>query len=82
VNVGMRQAGRPRASNVIDVPGDRSAIQRALVRARGSAFRERAQRGRNPYDGGRTSERVSRFLLTVGLTKALRQKAFADGGSR
>jgi UDP-N-acetylglucosamine 2-epimerase (non-hydrolysing) len=79
VNVGMRQAGRPRASNVIDVPGDRSAIQRAVVRARGSAFRVRAQRGRNPYDGGRTSERVSRFLLTVGLTKALRQKAFADG---
>jgi UDP-N-acetylglucosamine 2-epimerase (non-hydrolysing) len=79
VNVGMRQAGRPRGTNVIDVLGDRASLERALARARGAAFRTRARQGPNPYDGGRTSERVRRFLMTVELTSELRQKAFVDG---
>jgi UDP-N-acetylglucosamine 2-epimerase (non-hydrolysing)/GDP/UDP-N,N'-diacetylbacillosamine 2-epimerase (hydrolysing) len=78
VNIGLRQAGRPRAANVIDVSGGREAIERAIARAMGAAFRERARRGRNPYDGGRTSERVARFLLTVDLTTELRRKRFVD----
>ena len=78
VNVGLRQAGRPRAANVIDVSGDREAIERAIKRATGAAFRESARRGRNPYDGGRTSERVARYLLSVELTSELRRKRFVD----
>jgi UDP-N-acetylglucosamine 2-epimerase (non-hydrolysing) len=76
VNIGARQAGRPRAANVIDVAGERAAIERALRRAGTSTFRSRARRARNPYDGGRTSERVRRFLLGAELTPELRTKAF------
>lgn len=78
VNVGARQSGRPRAHNVIDVAGDRDAISRAIERARRPAFRARLRGLRNPYDGGRTSERVAQFLLDVKLTSELRQKRFVD----
>jgi UDP-N-acetylglucosamine 2-epimerase (non-hydrolysing)/GDP/UDP-N,N'-diacetylbacillosamine 2-epimerase (hydrolysing) len=78
VNVGQRQAGRPRAANVIDVSGGREPIERAIKQARGAAFRERARRGRNPYDGGHTSERVAQLLLSVELTSDLRRKRFVD----
>lgn len=78
VNVGSRQDGRPRAANVIDVKGDRDAIGRAIARARSSAFRARSRTVLNPYDGGRTSQRVARFLMTVRLTDDLRQKRFVD----
>jgi UDP-hydrolysing UDP-N-acetyl-D-glucosamine 2-epimerase len=78
VNIGTRQAGRPQAANVIDVAGDRDAILAAIGRAMTPSFRARARRSRNPYDGGRTSERITKFLLTVKLTEALRQKRFAD----
>ena len=78
VNVGARQDGRPRGANVIDAKGDVDAIVRAIKRARGEAFRARARHARNPYDGGRTSERVAKFLLTVKLTDDLRRKRFVD----
>jgi UDP-hydrolysing UDP-N-acetyl-D-glucosamine 2-epimerase len=78
VNVGSRQAGRPRAGNVIDVRGDRGEIARAIARAGTRAFRARSRRVPNPYDGGRTSERVARYLLSVRLTPELRQKAFVQ----
>jgi UDP-N-acetylglucosamine 2-epimerase (non-hydrolysing) len=78
VNVGSRQAGRPRAANVIDVSGERAAIVSALRKALSATFRARARRARNPYDGGPTSRRVARFLLTVRLDDALLQKRFRD----
>jgi UDP-hydrolysing UDP-N-acetyl-D-glucosamine 2-epimerase len=79
INVGSRQEGRPRAANVIDVPGDRESLLRAIVRAGGTAFRARARRSKNPYDGGPTSARVAGILLRVRLTNELRQKRFVDG---
>lgn len=82
VNIGERQAGRPRAANIIDVRGDREAIERAIRRAMTPAFRARAKRTKNPYDGGRTSERVARFLTTVDLTPALRRKRFVDNRAK
>ena len=82
VNVGERQSGRPRAANVIDVRGERETIERAIRRATSAAFRTRVNRTRNPYDGGRTSARIVRLLLTVKLTNALRQKRFVDARRR
>jgi UDP-hydrolysing UDP-N-acetyl-D-glucosamine 2-epimerase len=78
VNVGSRQDGRPRAANVIDVPGDSAKIGRALTRALSPRFRAGLRGLRNPYGEGRTSERVRDFLLTVPLDDRLRAKRFAD----
>lgn len=82
VNIGSRQAGRPRGTNVIDVSGDPGSIARAIARAQTPSFRGRARRGRNPYDGGPTSARIARFLMRVKLTARLRQKRFVDAGRR
>lgn len=82
VNIGDRQNGRPRAANVIDVRGEREPIERAIRRATSDTFRVRVTRTRNPYDGGPTSKRIVRYLLTVKLTDALRQKRFVDARRR
>ncbi len=58
VNIGPRQEGRERASNVIDVPYDQDLILEAV---RG-ALREKNKRVKNPYGDGKTSKRVIKFL--------------------
>jgi UDP-hydrolysing UDP-N-acetyl-D-glucosamine 2-epimerase len=58
VNIGERQAGRVRAGNVIDVPGERSQIENALVQAIDPKFRVRLAGGVNPYGDGRAAERI------------------------
>ena len=78
VNVGSRQDGRPRAANVIDAPGDPAKIGRALAKALSPRFRAGLRGLRNPYGDGRTSERVSDFLLGVELDARLHAKRFAD----
>lgn len=82
VNIGERQAGRPRGANVIDAGSDRASIERAIARARTASFRARARRARNPYDGGNTSRKVASFLLEVDLTSELRRKRFVDAPAR
>ena len=49
VNVGMRQQGRERARNVIDVPAETAAITAALKRAMDPAFRKSLTGMANPY---------------------------------
>src|SRR3989338_7502965 len=39
VNVGMRQEGRERATNIIDVPNDKKKIEAAIKKATSTAFR-------------------------------------------
>ena len=58
VNIGIRQRGRERAANVIDVPGDRQAIAAALQHARSDEFRRGLIGMTNPYGDGRAAERI------------------------
>ena len=63
VNIGSRQQGRERGSNVIDVDHDRAAIA--------GAIREHIRRGRTPadhlYGDGRAGERIADCLSTAEL---------------
>ena len=65
VNVGMRQQGRERAANIIDVEPDAAAIGAALKRALSPEFRRSLQGMRNPYGDGDAAKTIAHILTTV-----------------
>jgi len=67
VNVGMRQQGRERASNVIDAPAETGAIIEALTKALDPAFRAGLKGLENPYGNGTAATTIARVLTTVEL---------------
>ena len=80
VNIGIRQAGRVRAANVIDVGHHRADILTAIQRAASSKFRESLESLTNPH-ASKTNSAVSTIksaLKSVELGKALLQKKFYD----
>jgi UDP-N-acetylglucosamine 2-epimerase len=62
VNVGDRQAGRPRAATVIDVPDDGPEVADALRRALDPAFRAGLPVPDARLADGRAGERVARII--------------------
>jgi len=84
VNIGDRQEGRMRATNVIDVACNRDAIKRGIAKALSSRFQTSLRGMRNPYDryrDGRSSERIKDVLRDTEVTPALLKKHFKDLGS-
>jgi UDP-N-acetylglucosamine 2-epimerase (non-hydrolysing)/GDP/UDP-N,N'-diacetylbacillosamine 2-epimerase (hydrolysing) len=71
VNVGMRQQGRERAGNVIDVPADPTAISEAIFRALDPAFRARLRGMTNPYGDGTAADTITQVLASVPLERIL-----------
>jgi UDP-N-acetylglucosamine 2-epimerase (non-hydrolysing)/GDP/UDP-N,N'-diacetylbacillosamine 2-epimerase (hydrolysing) len=81
VNIGNRQQGRVRASNVIDTDYARDAIVAAIRRALAPEFRRSLADMVNPHDifrDGRTSWRIKEKLKEVHLTPDLLKKRFHD----
>ena len=74
VNVGLRQAGRERAANVLDAPPERDAIVLALQRALDPGFRRSLAGLENPYGDGRSAERIVTVLAEVELGEPLLHK--------
>jgi UDP-hydrolysing UDP-N-acetyl-D-glucosamine 2-epimerase len=81
VNIGMRQAGRTHAANVIDVGATEESISRGISRALSSEFRTSIARVVNPYGDGRASTRIVSVLKSIDIGEALLVKRFADSGS-
>ena len=78
VNVGDRQKGRMRATNVIDVAGDKASILRGIEAA--LAY-DRSVGCGNPYGDGRSSERIRDFIADTFAHRTRDQilrKRFAD----
>lgn len=71
VNVGMRQQGRERAENVIDVPAEPTAIAGGIERALTPGFRERLREMKNPYGDGTAAKAITKVLSMVALEKLL-----------
>jgi len=67
VNVGARQAGRPRAASVTDVPAEAGAITAAIAQALSPAGRARAAAAVSPYGDGRAAGRIARLLARADL---------------
>jgi UDP-hydrolysing UDP-N-acetyl-D-glucosamine 2-epimerase len=71
VNVGMRQQGRERARNIIDVAAAKKEIAAGLKQALDPAFRRRLRGLKNPYGDGAASKTIARVLATVPIGKLL-----------
>ena len=75
VNVGIRQEGRERGKNVIDVAHKKSDIARALERAiSDKKFLTEVKKCENPYGDGKTGPRIAEALSQIAITPRLLQK--------
>ena len=77
VNVGMRQQGRERARNIIDVPANAAAIRDALDRALSPAFRKSLDGMTNPYGDGTAAQMIASVLSSVPLDGLLIKQPMA-----
>lgn len=81
VNIGSRQSGRLRGTNVIDVTFDKNAIVHAVRFALDdTSFRKQLASCRSPYGDGRTAERTLEILKRLRLGPALTAKWNRSGG--
>jgi UDP-N-acetylglucosamine 2-epimerase (non-hydrolysing)/GDP/UDP-N,N'-diacetylbacillosamine 2-epimerase (hydrolysing) len=67
VNVGLRQRGRERARNVVDVEPDAAAILEGIHTARSDEFRRSLEGMVNPYGDGAASQKIVEVLTSVPL---------------
>jgi UDP-N-acetylglucosamine 2-epimerase (non-hydrolysing)/GDP/UDP-N,N'-diacetylbacillosamine 2-epimerase (hydrolysing) len=71
VNVGIRQQGRERAGNIVDVPAETGEILAALQRVLRPGFRAELRGMTNPYGRGAAAETIARILAEVPLENVL-----------
>lgn len=75
VNIGTRQQGRLKASNVLDVGYESTAIEQAVRRCViDEEFRVRCRSCGNPYGTGGAGRRVADILSTIPIDSRLLQK--------
>lgn len=78
VNIGLRQEGRLRGKNVIDVPYNTNAILKGIRQALDSEFKAGLKGMPNPYHQGNASEIIVNRLKNVPIDKKLLMKSFHD----
>ena len=78
VNIGSRQQGRERASNVIDVSYDKESIKAGIEKALFDVeYREGVNNISNPYGNGKSAKRIVELLKTVNF-QGIVQKVFYE----
>ena len=78
VNVGIRQQGRIRGANVIDVGYGRAEIQKGIEQAVSESFRTNLSQLRNPYGNGFAAPIIIEKLKETNLDSRLIVKHFHD----
>ena len=78
VNIGIRQAGRVKGANVIDVGYTRAEILGGIRKAIRPDFRQELREVENPYGCGQASDKIIERLKTVPLDDRLATKRFHD----
>ncbi len=78
LNIGIRQDGRIRGPNVLDVPCNGDAIRQGLAQLLDPAFRTSIQGMLNPYGTGNAADLIVERLKTVKLNEHLLRKRFFD----
>jgi len=75
VNIGIRQEGRDRAENIIDVRNDKEEIKAAIKKALcDENFIKRVKNCINPYVDGKASQRIVKILSEIEITPNLLRK--------
>ncbi|MCI0652287.1 MAG: UDP-N-acetylglucosamine 2-epimerase [Planctomycetes bacterium] len=77
VDIGDRQRGRERATNVISVPHEEGVIRAAVARSITAEYRARLAGIASPYGDGRAGVRIAAALATVELSPRLFEKQIA-----
>jgi UDP-N-acetylglucosamine 2-epimerase (non-hydrolysing)/GDP/UDP-N,N'-diacetylbacillosamine 2-epimerase (hydrolysing) len=72
VNVGIRQRGRERAANVIDVAAEPGAIVAGMENAGSETFRHSLEGMNNPYGDGNAAGLIARVLRETPLDETLK----------
>jgi UDP-N-acetylglucosamine 2-epimerase (non-hydrolysing)/GDP/UDP-N,N'-diacetylbacillosamine 2-epimerase (hydrolysing) len=81
INIGARQAGRLRAANVIDVPGNRERIAAAIRAALDDQdVKATARSAVNPFGDGHAGERIAAVLSQVTLDRRMLEKRVPSNG--
>ena len=78
VNVGLRQSGRPRSGNVIDVECETAQIVSGLQRALDPRFKATLRQKENVYGDGSAASLIVERLRSVALDERLIIKRFHD----
>jgi GDP/UDP-N,N'-diacetylbacillosamine 2-epimerase (hydrolysing) len=80
INIGNRQMGRERASNVLDVPNDAAQIEKAIHKALfDESFRKEVSEIKNPYGEGNSAKQIVDILKNIDLSSVSIQKIFYEG---
>ena len=75
VNIGTRQMGRHRSSNVIDVGYNKKEIEKAIDKSLNDpAYLKRLKKIKNPWGDGKTGPRVAKILENIGINSRLLTK--------
>jgi UDP-N-acetylglucosamine 2-epimerase (non-hydrolysing)/GDP/UDP-N,N'-diacetylbacillosamine 2-epimerase (hydrolysing) len=75
INIGIRQEGRERGRNVIDVAHDKTEITKAINTALyDEAFKKKINECVNPYGDGKASLRIVEILAGLEINQKLLQK--------
>ena len=75
VNIGSRQDGRLRASNIIDVPYGKESVMRGIKEALYDVdFKKQLENCTNPYGDGNASGKIAQIISEVKLDRELLQK--------
>jgi UDP-N-acetylglucosamine 2-epimerase (non-hydrolysing)/GDP/UDP-N,N'-diacetylbacillosamine 2-epimerase (hydrolysing) len=77
INIGTRQRGRERSTNVIDVGYNKEEIKKAIKKAiYDKKFREKVKKCKNPYGDGKAGIRIANILSKIQIDTKLLQKRF------
>ena len=75
VNIGIRQQGRERGNNVIDVGHNKLEIIRAAEKAlKDKEFLAEVRKCQSPYGDGKAGQRIAEILGKIEITPQLLQK--------
>ncbi len=78
VNIGTRQNGRLRSSNVIDVDHNIEDIKKALYKCiNDNDFKMKIKKEKNPYGDGNSAKRIVKIINEIEIDKSLIQKKIA-----
>lgn len=78
VNIGSRQSGREKSTNVIDVGYNRKEILEAVEKSQSKEFKKSLKDCKNPYGEGKAYENICNILRTVELDEKLLNKDFKE----
>ena len=76
INIGNRQNGRIKAKSIIDVDYNEKKIKSKINLLYSKRFKKTLKKIKNPYDGGKSSDKIIKFLQKVNLKGILTKKFF------